>query len=56
MTNNQNFRIQFPENVDNEISIAFELLTPSKNATATTGRPTLSKSSMNHSQADNVNK
>ena len=41
MTSNYNFSIQFPENIDNKIPIAFELITPSKNATATVGQPTL---------------
>ena len=41
MTSNYNFSIQLPENIDSKIPIAFELITSSKNATATVGQPTL---------------
>ena len=56
MANNQNFSNLLLENIDNEIPITFELITPSKDATATTSLPTLSKSSMNHSPSKNANK
>ena len=49
MANNQNFSNLLLENIDNEILIAFEVITSSKDVTETTGRPALSESSMNHS-------
>ena len=49
MVNNQNFNNLLLENIDNEIPITFELTTPTKDATETTGRSTLSKSSASHS-------
>ena len=58
-SNNQTFSIILLENIDNEISITyneipitFELITPSKKATETTARRTSSKSSVNDSPAD----
>ena len=48
MANNQNFSNLLLENIDNEILIAFEVITSSKDLTET-GRPALSESSMSHS-------
>ena len=50
MANNQNFSSLLLDNIVNRIPITSELMTPSKDGTDTTGRPTLSKS-INHSQA-----
>ena len=49
MANNQNFSNLLLENIGNEILIAFEVITSSKDLTETTGRPALSESSINHS-------
>ena len=54
MANNQNSSNLLLENIDNEIPIEFELITPSKDVTATTSRTTPWKSSMNHLPAENV--
>ena len=52
MANNYSSSHLLLENIDNEIPIAFELITSSKNLTETAGQPTLSKLFMNHSPAD----
>ena len=44
MANYQNFSSLLLDNIDNGMLITSELMTPSKDATDTTGRPTLSKS------------
>ena len=56
MANNQNFSNLLLEIVENETPIAFELITPSGNATTTTTVTSPQKSSINHSPAENVNK
>lgn len=56
MANKQNSSNLLLENIDNEIPIEFELITPSKDVKATTSRTTLWKSSINHLPAENVDK
>ena len=49
MANNQNFSNILLENIDNEIPVTLELITPSKEPAQTTARPTRSKSPINDS-------
>ena len=56
MANNQNFSNKYARKYGQRVLIAFELITPSKDAIGTADRLTLSRSSMNHLSADNVNK
>lgn len=56
MANNQNFNNIYARKYEQRVLIAFELITPSKDAIGTADRLTLSRSSMNHLSADNVSK
>ena len=56
IANNQNFSNIYARICGQRVLIAFGLTTPSKDATGTTDRLTLSRSSVNHLSADNVNK